>query len=175
MQWVKVSGTVTLLSHLPRAHVVRTLPRAMFGVLILRPLLFLERFSPGERAPRGRGAARGLCQHPEPHFPSSPELLSAHKTPSSPFEEGNPAAGLAQRGWMLQILTLLDRHVPASRLHRGTGSLLLLGQGRASLRLRFICPVVCSGLVSLPSGLDVSQASASLSLDLHAALSNLSI
>lgn len=57
-----------------------------------------------------------------------------------------------------------------------TGSLSLLGQGQATLRLHFICPAVCFGLVSLLRRSDVSQASASLSLDLlHTALTNLGI
>lgn len=63
-----------------------------------------------------------------------------------------------------------------TRNHPGTGSLLLLGQGQATLRLHFICPAVCFGLVSLLRRSDVSQASASLSLDLqHTALANLGI
>ena len=65
---------------------------------------------------------------------------------------------------------------PCQQLHCRTGGLLLLGQGQATLGLCFICPVVCFGLVSLLSGSDVSQASASLSLDLlHTVVSNLSI
>lgn len=59
-------------------------------------------------------------------------------------------------------------------MHFGTGSLLLLGQGQATLRLHFICPAVCLGSVPLLSGSDMSQASASLSPDLlHAVLPNL--
>lgn len=51
----------------------------------------------------------------------------------------------------------------------------MVGQGQATLRPRVICPAVCFGWVS-PSGSDVSQASASLRLDLlRAALSNLSV
>lgn len=48
MQRVKVSGTVMLLFHLSRACVAHTLPHAVFGGLILRPILFLERLSPRE-------------------------------------------------------------------------------------------------------------------------------
>lgn len=40
--------------------------------------------------------------------------------------------------------------LPAS-CTRGTSSLLLLGQGQATLRLRFICSAVCFGLGSLLS------------------------
>lgn len=70
----------------------------------------------------------------------------------------------------------MDWGVLVSQLHHRTGSLLLLGQGQATLRLRFICPAVCFGLGLLPSSSDVSQASASLSLDLlHTALFNLGI
>lgn len=50
------------------------------------------------------------------------------------------------------------------------------GAGSGHLEASLICPAVCFGLVSLLRRSDVSQASASLSLDLlHTALANLGI
>lgn len=116
-------------------------------------------------------------------FPLSPELLSAHQTLLQPVQGGEPHCSPGSTGLDAtdphpppSASTPVDRGVPGSRLHRGTGSLLLPEQGQANLRLRFICPAVCFRLVSRPSGSDVSQASASLRLDLlQAALSNLGI
>jgi len=53
------------------------------------------RFSPGERAQRGWGAARGLCQHAEPRFPSPPSCSALTSPFPGLFEEGNPGLDAA--------------------------------------------------------------------------------